>query len=131
MTMPRMAFGLLVAMGIGAAVMGTTATAANTKATTLATAVILATGDQQLNCEATNVSGEPRTISVEIFGEGGNSLEGPVASTVADGSSAFAVYTQTAYAYCKVTVNGDASDIRAALSVVSAATGTSGVALAY
>jgi len=131
MTMPRMAIGLLVAMGIGAAVMGTTAAAANTKATTLATAVILATGDQQLNCEATNVSGEPRTISVEIFGEGGNSLEGPVASTVADGSSVFAVYTQTAYAYCKVTVNGDASDIRAALSVVSAATGTSGVALAY
>jgi len=126
-----MALGLLVAIGICAALMGTTATAANTKTSILATAVILATGDQNLNCEATNVSGEPRTISVEIFGEGGNSLEETVASTVPDGSSVFAVHTQTAYAYCKVTVNGPASDIRAALSVVSAANGTSGVALAY
>jgi len=131
MTMRRMATGLLVVMGIGAAFLGTTARAANNKSSHLATAVILGTGDQVLNCEATNVSGEPRTISVQIFGEGGNSLEGPVAATVQDGASVFAAYNQTAYAYCRVTVNGAASDVRAALAVHSATNGTGGVALAY
>lgn len=131
MTMRRIAIGGLVVLGLCAAVAGTTARAANTKISKLATAVILGSGDQVLNCEATNVSGEPRTISVEILGEGGNSLEGPVTSTVADGASAFAVYNQTAYAYCKVTVDGPASDVRAALAVVSATNGTGGVAIAY
>ena len=131
MTMRRIAIGGLVVLGICAALAGTTTTAANNKISRLATAVIFVSGGQLMNCEATNVSGEPRTISVEILGEGGNSLEGPNTSTVADGASAFAVYNQTAYAYCKVTVDGPASDVRAALSVLSEATGTGGVAIAY
>ncbi len=131
MTMRSKAIGVLAVLGICAALAGTTATAANNKISRLATAVIFVAGGQVLNCEATNVSGETRTISVEIVGEGGNSLEGPVTSSVADGASTFAVHTGTAYAYCKVTIDGPASDVRAALSVLSATTGTGGVAIAY
>ena len=131
MTMRRMAIGVLVVMGISAALFGTNATAANRKISTLATAVLLAPNGLVLNCEATNVSGEPRTISVQIFGEGGNSLAGPVTSTVPDGASVFATYNQGAYAYCKISVDGPGTDVRAALAVHNATNGTNGVALAY
>jgi hypothetical protein len=110
----------------------TTATAANNKPSHLGTAVLFAAAGQVLNCEATNVSGESRTISVQIFSESGASLSGPVTSTVPDGMSVFAVYNaSSAYAYCRVDVDGPASDVRAALAVLTAANGTSGVALAY
>ena len=131
MTKGRIGIGVLVVIGMCAALLGTNAIAANNKISRLATAVLLAPNGVVLNCEATNVSGESRTITVEIFGEGGNSLEGPVTNTVADGASVFVVHNQGAYAYCKVTVDGPASDVRAALSVLSATDGTNGVALAY
>jgi hypothetical protein len=102
---------LLGAMGFGATTVKPAAAA------TLYTPV-LAANAASLYCEATNVSPKPRTISVELENYFDGTSLGSNSGTVQPGHT-LEIATSNVPGFCKVTVSGSKSTVRAVLWVLS------------
>jgi hypothetical protein len=79
---------------------------------------VLAANAATLACEATNVSSKPQNITVDVKNYFGGGSLGSNSGTVQPGST-IEIATSDTPGFCKVTVSGSKSTVRAVLWVVS------------
>lgn len=108
------------------------------RTSTLYTAVLHANGfngtngtEAALSCYITNVSTVSHIVSAEMTDNSGNTLIEPVPVSLAPGASTIAGLgsSSNAIAFCKITVDGPSSDIRAQIQLL-ATTNTGALTLA-
>jgi len=100
--------------------------------TTLYTAVLVADSNGGLSCSATNVSTVQHTISMDLI----NAVDGTPLATTAPAQVDPSMTIQGGLiaanpGYCRITVDGPGSDIRAEALLAEGTQATAAVALAY
>ncbi len=70
-----------------------------------------------LNCNVANVTTKPVTVTVEVIDGGGASPSGPVTRQIAPGAVDVVSGPAPDPAYCRFTVNGNKSSVRAGYCV--------------
>jgi hypothetical protein len=88
------------------------------KATTLYTPPFISAGvDNYLSCEAVNVGASPLTISFELISRDIGNVVASNTFNVQPGFGA-ATATQNAFAFCRISFDGTATDVRASINQV-------------